>query len=311
MTATVTLTGENTAYNSTDYILKFESKDTGSYNTEAEKFGKTVAEAIGYTMYFTDLSENRRWPLAGTYELEISWPNGIFKTVTEEDLNGICYMNNQNIGTFNNTQISRNNAGNITGITVSNTNEYASISDVIVSRYTADRLTTNDGQYKLEYNTVRDAFLKDQKYAAYYNSNSPIGTAGSFHIVAFGKVKLSSHTNGNILAYEFDPNGQSFGTNPKNKTITELSYIQNYINVKPENSPDGNDDGDILVVGSNHQMEIVNNGDSFAFDGVRISRPWHLVQDRDTTSAPFIDLNRVEREIRQISAILSDSFRLV
>ena len=213
-------------------------------------------------------------------------------------------MDNQNIATFQNPQISRNSAGNITGITISNTNQWGP-SDVIVSRYTAPEGLVA-GSYKLKFNTVRDAFITNPEYAECYNSNSPIGTAGSFHIVAFGKVKLSSHTNGNILAYEFDPNGQGFGTNSKDKTITELSYIQNYINIKSENSPDANDDGDILVVGSNHQMEIVNNGGSFAFDGVRISRPWHLVQDRDTTSAPFIDLNRVEREIRQISAKLSD-----
>ena len=74
-------------------------------------------------------------------------------------------------------------------------------------------------------NTVKDAFLKEPAFADYYNSNSPIGTAGSFHIVAFETAILTgSHMNGNGLAKNFDAQSSIFGTN---NFETELHYVQN------------------------------------------------------------------------------------
>lgn len=148
-------------------------------------------------------------------------------------------------------------------------------------------------------NTVKDAFLKDPAYADYYNSNSPIGTAGSFHIVAFGTATLKAHMNGNVLAKNFDAQSRNFGTN---NFKTELHYVQNYINVA---STSASRTDHILVVGSGHTVTKVDNGNAFAVDGKKLDSPKNVIQDADTSVDPFIDLIRVENEIRQLSSKFS------
>ena len=148
-------------------------------------------------------------------------------------------------------------------------------------------------------NTVKDAFLKDPAFADYYNSNSPIGTAGSFHIVAFGTATLKAHMNGNVLAKNFDAQSRNFGTN---NFKTELHYVQNYINVA-HTSASRTDH--ILVVGSGHTVTKVDNGNAFAVNGTKLDSPKNVIQDADTSVTPFIDLIRVENEIRQLSSKFS------
>ena len=148
-------------------------------------------------------------------------------------------------------------------------------------------------------NTVKDAFLKDPAFTDYYNSNSPIGTAGSFHIVAFGTATLKAHMNGNVLAKNFDAQSRNFGTN---NFETELHYVQNYINVA---STSASRTDHILVVGSGHTVTKVDNGNAFAVDGKKLDSPKNVIQDADTSVTPFIDLIRVENEIRQLSSKFS------
>ena len=153
------------------------------------------------------------------------------------------------------------------------------------------------GNYDLIYNDVKDCFLTDASYSKYYNAGSPLGTAGSFHIVAFGQAWLNAHTNGNVLAKDLYANS-NFGTN---NLPDELSYVQNYLQV---NSVSAAKAEHLLAFGSSNAVEIVDNGNAFSINGRKNDRPYHLVQDRNTDTAPFIDLARVETEIAQIAATM-------
>lgn len=147
-------------------------------------------------------------------------------------------------------------------------------------------------------NTLTDAFLYDPLYSQYYNANSPIGTAGSFHIVAFDTASLNTHTNGNVLAKNLYANS-NFGTNNYGD---ELTYIQNY---KQINGGSASSEKHILVIGSGNNLTLVDNGNAFAINGHKIDRPKNLVQDADTAAAPFIDLERVKSEVRQLGTNLA------
>lgn len=150
----------------------------------------------------------------------------------------------------------------------------------------------------ITYNTDTDAFLRDSSYSAYYNSNSPIGTAGSFHIVAFETANLTTHTNGNVLAKNLNA-GSNFGTNGY---PDELSYVQNYTSV---HSTSASNQDHVLAIGSSNHLELYDNGTRFRINGTILDKPKNVVQDANTDSDPFIDLNRVEAEIRQIGANLA------
>lgn len=149
-----------------------------------------------------------------------------------------------------------------------------------------------------EYNEQTDAFLYNANYSKYYNANSPIGTAGSFHIVAFDTANLYTHTNGNVLANNLYANS-NFGTNG---ITDELTYIQNYRQV---NGGSASKNEHVLVLGSENALTLVDNGNAFAISGQKLDRPRNLIQDKDTAAAPFIDLNRVKAEVRQIGANLA------
>ena len=150
----------------------------------------------------------------------------------------------------------------------------------------------------LYYNNQTDAFIRDPAYSKYYNANSPIGTAGSFHLVGFGTVNLGTHTNGNVLAHTLKA-GSNFGTN---NYPDELSYAQNYTQI---NGGSASKEEHVFVLGSNHQISLVDNGNAFSVNGQKLDRPRNLVKDTDTATAPFIDLARVKEEISQISAKIS------
>lgn len=155
------------------------------------------------------------------------------------------------------------------------------------------------GKFVLSYNETKDAFIRDSAYAKFYNEDSPLGTAGSFHVVGFDTVTLRTHTNGNVLAKNLYA-GANFGTN---NYPYELSYVQNYLQVN-ENSASKAEH--MLVLGDSHEMKLVDNGNYPALIGEygneqKISRPANIVVDADTANAPFIDLARVEAEINGLS----------
>lgn len=151
------------------------------------------------------------------------------------------------------------------------------------------------GNYTLSYNEIKDAFIKDAQYSAYYNENSPLGTAGSFHLVGFGTVTLNTHTNGNVLANNLIA-GSNFGTN---RYAYELSYARNYNKINSTSASSTNDH--ILVVGSENELTLGENKDVININVTKIDKPYEIVQDVDSTNNPFIDLDRVKTEIRGIS----------
>lgn len=156
------------------------------------------------------------------------------------------------------------------------------------------------GRYNLSYNEVKDSFTNDAAYDIYYNENSPLGTAGSFHLVGFDTVTLGTHTNGNVLAKNLIAHS-NYGTN---NYLQELSYVQNYQRVNGGSASMTTDH--ILVIGSDNTVTLGPNRDEFYINGTKLDRPYELVQDVDTASNPFIDLERVKTEIQGIAADLAE-----
>ena len=160
----------------------------------------------------------------------------------------------------------------------------------------------NYGKVDFAYINQRDAFLYDPVYAQFVNSNSPLGTAGSFHIVAFDTANLKVHTNGNILAKNLNASA-NFGTNSKGEVnLIELHYIQNYLTVNGGSSADMED---YLVLGDSNTITTADNNTALAVNETKLNTPGNVLQDENTQSAPFIDLARVENEIKTISANLA------
>jgi len=149
------------------------------------------------------------------------------------------------------------------------------------------------------YNDVRNAFVDDPAYSKYIVHTSPLGIAGSFHLVAFDTVNIKSHTNGNILALNAYA-GSNFGTN---QVADELSYIINYNEVHSGSAAKANH---ILVVGSSHTIGLQDNGTALSIDGAKIDRPSTIIKDRDSNNRPFIDLDYVQSQIKSISRNLFD-----
>ena len=158
------------------------------------------------------------------------------------------------------------------------------------------KLSGKVGNITLTYNEMENAFTKNPAYAKYYNEDSPLGVAGSFHIVAFDTATLSSHTNGNILAKKLYAKS-NFGTN---NYANELSYIVDYAKAT---STSASKSEHILVVGS--ETELTIHYDKYAIVGdaqiSHLDSPNNLVQDVDSTTAPFINLMEIETEINGIS----------
>lgn len=148
--------------------------------------------------------------------------------------------------------------------------------------------------YKI--NHQKDAFSEDPTYSDYYQKR-PLGVAGNFHVVAFDTAELGVHTNGSILARKLVAK-TNFGTNG---FTNELSYIQEYIGV---NGGSASMEGHYLVIGSNNTVTTEDNNNALAVNGTKIDKPYHIIQDADTENAPFIDIDRVEREVTGISARL-------
>ncbi len=133
---------------------------------------------------------------------------------------------------------------------------------------------------------------------SYYNASSPLGVAGSFHIVAFDTLTLSAHTNGNFMAKNLWAS-TNFGTN---NFGAELSYVQNYLQVT---STDAADMADVLVVGSGNTVSLVDNGNAFAVNGTKIDKPQTIWQDNDTAAMPFIDMAAARTKVLEVNAMLA------
>lgn len=140
---------------------------------------------------------------------------------------------------------------------------------------------------------------------SYYDASNPLGIAGNFHVVAFNTATLKSHTNGNILAKNLSTTS-NFGT--KNYG-SELSYIQNYLQIVGGSSADNDD---ILVIGSSNSLLLFDNGNHFAIappgsnDTKKIDQPWTVWQDNDTALLPFVNLTAVKTQIQEISSYLAN-----
>lgn len=160
------------------------------------------------------------------------------------------------------------------------------VKPVVYSSYAAKVISTEE-----------DTFT----HTAYYNSGSPLGIAGSFHIVAFDTATLNAHTNGNILARKLYA-GSNFGTQ---NLANELTYVQNYVQV---NSNSASADGQVLVIGSANTVTLMDNGNALGINGTKIDRPGkaYIWQDADTASLPFIDLDTVREQAGSVSSMLQN-----
>ena len=148
--------------------------------------------------------------------------------------------------------------------------------------------------FTLTYNQTKNAFTTDEKYAKYYNTNSPLGVAGSFHIVAFDTARLTTHTNGNILAKNLYA-GSNFGTSTY---PDELSYVINYEQVQVDSASSENH---VLVIGSGNTLSLTNNNNNLAINGTQITKPGNIIVDEDSSQKPFISLADVRNEINKKS----------
>lgn len=299
---TVTLTLENSYYVPETFDLVVDRQDAGNYTNALNSFtthGQVIKEAAIYKIYLVQKDNNQMHTNLGcAYTLEMSWPKGLFAQKDSSDLLNFTYCKNSGSEPteLSNCQVTYSEDGNVTALTATDSYYPNSAEFMFVQSSAPNGLTA--GNYKLTYNEVKDAFLTDPAYSQYYNSNSPIGTAGSFHIVAFDSANLNAHTNGNVLAKNLYA-GANFGTS---NFAHELSYIQCYKTVNG-NSASSNDH--VLVIGSENTVEFVDNGNAFSINGTKIDKPQNLIQDKDTAAAPFIDLNRVRAEISQISGNLN------
>lgn len=157
------------------------------------------------------------------------------------------------------------------------------------SKDNSENQTESNSKLKYSTNVTKDAFSNSDIYTKYLQ-NMPegaglnMGVAGYFHVVAFETAKLTAHTNGNILAHELQASS-NFGTNNLKQ---ELSYIQECTSIVPSSVPR---DDDVLVVGSKNTVGDTDNKSAFTINGKKIDRPKNIIQDKDTATNPYIDLN--------------------
>jgi len=175
------------------------------------------------------------------------------------------------------------------GTLVQLTNDRASALQGLVDAYNGGKLEVNEETGSFE----------DYDGGKYFNELSPIGIAGSFHIVAFDTANLNAHTNGNVLANVLNANN-NFGTNGY---PFELSYVVDY---KTVHTTSASSSKHILALGAGNQLAVSEQGGSLnvGVNGVRISTPDNVIIDKDPAN-PFIDIAAVEREVKSLSATLA------
>ena len=305
----VSLTLEGSSCTPAEYDLQVDQVDQeeqADYFDALKSFtanGQELEEAVIYNIYLVEKdSKQTIMQLNCAYQLEMRWTYGLFPKVDPSDELHFTYCKNPNSEPTDlpNRQVTYREDGNVLTLTASD-DWYPNSAEFLFVRSNASNGLTA-GKSVLHYNDIRDGFMYNSEYSLYYNANSPLGTAGSFHIVAFNEAKLTSHTNGNVLAKTLDAKA-NFGTNGLSN---ELSYIQEYKGVHNTSAPNQEQNLEhILAIGSDNKISIVDNGNAFSINGEQINSPKILIQDRNTAEKPFIDLDRVESEINQIADRLS------
>ncbi len=150
------------------------------------------------------------------------------------------------------------------------------------------------GKITYTQNTENNGFLNSE-YDKYRDGGTALGIANSFHIVAFDTLDTEADVYGNILAKNVSKL-VDFGTDKKFVDIygyNTLSYIQNYDGTFPrfDKSSDG-----CVVFGSDVNLTTRNNSE-LLINGSRIENPNSVVQDADTASNPFINLETLKSEL--------------
>lgn len=302
LSATLVLQDGNTNYAPDQYHLRIERQNPDEYANALRSFtvhGHEIAEAAIYKISLVRNDNGQSFThLNSGYTLEMQWRSGLFTEVNPSDNLIFAYCRNPKNEPIElpNCQVTYDGGGNVSSLNTSG-NYYPSSGEFLFVRSIAPNGLIA-GRYSLTYNDVRDRFMLDPEYSRYYNASSPLGTAGSFHIVAFNEARLSAHTNGNVLAsalYAYS----NFGTN---NFPDELSYVQDYRHVSHTNAAS---DNHVLAIGSGNTIGFVDNGNAFSINGTKNDKPTKLLQDVNTVERPFIDLNRVKAEISQISATLN------
>ena len=158
----------------------------------------------------------------------------------------------------------------------------------------------NYGRVNFSYNDEKDAFRNSSYYV-----NTPLGLAGNFGVVAFDTANLTVDCNSNILAKKLIKVSNDWGTR---HISGELSYVQEYkvSSTQPERSSNA-DNLSTLVVGSD--VEVTGTiGQRFYMNGntkeIETSK-LNVIKDRNSKITPYIDLQKVEEEIKQISSTLA------
>ena len=302
LSATLVLQDGNTNYAPDQYHLRIERQNPDEYANALRSFtvhGHEIAEAAIYKISLVRNDNGQSFThLNSGYTLEMQWQSGLFTEVNPSDNLIFAYCRNPKNEPIElpNCQVTYDGGGNVSSLNTSGSYYPSSGEFLFVRSIAPNGLIA--GRYRLTYNDVRDRFMLDPEYSRYYNASSPLGTAGSFHIVAFNEARLSAHTNGNVLAsalYAYS----NFGTN---NFPDELSYVQDYRHVSHTNAAS---DNHALAIGSGNTIGFVDNGNAFSINGTKNDKPVNLIQDVNTAEHPFVDLNRVRAEISQISATLN------
>lgn len=174
------------------------------------------------------------------------------------------------------------------------------------------------GKISYSHNQMENSFLTGE-FEKYRNDNGALGrVASSFHLVAFNDLKVNVDLNGNILAKNAYIQPNDWGTRG-DYGIWELSYVQNLlggtIGSQPErgvkNDKNGQPVEHILVVGSSIETSSDTNHSYLSVGGSGItiggSCAQTVIQDIDSSVAPFINLSQVETEIKEINKSLRDT----
>ena len=295
-TITADVMGTSCSPSRYDLVLeKAEDSAMGTIDTWVQNnyHRQPLKDAVLYRVFLTEKSNpNQKIPLPAPYTLVVDYVNSPFETQARGAV-AVINMNNGSANKPGSASVSYDNG--VSKVCIADQN--SPLSQFAVAYLDGIAAGTTASGYTLQYSDAADAFLRDSAYGIYYNSNSPIGTAGSFHIVAFQTANLNTHTNGNILANNLNAHS-NFGTNNYGH---ELTYIQNYNTV---NSNSASSENHVLVLGSGNIIGFYDNNNKYTVNGQGIDRPKTIIQDVDTASAPFINLQRVRAEIVQISARL-------
>ena len=163
------------------------------------------------------------------------------------------------------------------------------------------------GKYTYRLNTETNAF-NSSEYDAYRDSvaSAQLGLAGSFHITAFNQMNIESHVYGNVLTKKLS-GSNNFGMDGRCGIydFKGLSYIQDYPYPSSNTDAYAENEGGTLVIGSGNTVTAVDNNSHLAINGTKLDTPYTLVQDADTESNPFIDIDAVHAQTTALQQTLA------